>query len=172
MTSWTVARQAPLSMWFPRQEDWSGLPFPSAGDLPYSETALCLLHLQYCQVASLLLHHIINHCYSLNWISSWKFEYKLCINWFSVSVLLLMSLQSCPTLCDPIDGSPPGSIYYPTRVGRSALMTVPLRLFTMWIDNLIIENQMVLSKKRKELIILSKTDNEPLHILLLLSVIG
>ena len=26
--------QAPLSMGFPRQEHWSGLPFPSAGDLP------------------------------------------------------------------------------------------------------------------------------------------
>ena len=24
-------------------------------------------------------------------------------------LLLLLSLQSCPTLCDPIDGSPPGS---------------------------------------------------------------
>ena len=31
---WTVARQAPLSMGFSRQEDWSGLPFPSPGDLP------------------------------------------------------------------------------------------------------------------------------------------
>ena len=31
---WTVARQAPLSMGFPRQEDWSGLPFLSPGDLP------------------------------------------------------------------------------------------------------------------------------------------
>ena len=29
----TVARQAPLSMRFPRQEDWSGLPFPPPGDL-------------------------------------------------------------------------------------------------------------------------------------------
>ena len=29
----TVARQAPLSMGFPRQEYWSGLPFPSPGDL-------------------------------------------------------------------------------------------------------------------------------------------
>ena len=29
-----VARQAPLSMTFPRQEYWSGLPFPSPGDLP------------------------------------------------------------------------------------------------------------------------------------------
>ena len=34
MTPWTVARQAPLSMGFPRQEYWSGYPFPSPGDLP------------------------------------------------------------------------------------------------------------------------------------------
>ena len=33
-TLWTVACQAPLSMEFPRQEYWSGLPFPSPGDLP------------------------------------------------------------------------------------------------------------------------------------------
>ena len=31
---WTVALQAPLSMGFSRQEYWSGLPFPSPGDLP------------------------------------------------------------------------------------------------------------------------------------------
>ena len=31
---WTVARQAPLSMGFSRQECWSGLPCPSPGDLP------------------------------------------------------------------------------------------------------------------------------------------
>ena len=34
VTPWTVACQAPLSMRFPRQEYWSGLPFPSPGDLP------------------------------------------------------------------------------------------------------------------------------------------
>ena len=33
-TPWTVAYQAPLSMEFSRQECWSGLPFPSPGDLP------------------------------------------------------------------------------------------------------------------------------------------
>ena len=33
VTSWTVAHQAPLSMGFPRQEYWSGLRFPSPGDL-------------------------------------------------------------------------------------------------------------------------------------------
>ena len=31
---WTVAHQAPLSIGFFRQEYWSGLPFPSPGDLP------------------------------------------------------------------------------------------------------------------------------------------
>ena len=35
MTLWTVARQAPLSMGFPRQEYWSELPIPSPGDLPH-----------------------------------------------------------------------------------------------------------------------------------------
>ena len=34
VTPWTVAHQALLSMGFSRQEYWSGLPFPSPGDLP------------------------------------------------------------------------------------------------------------------------------------------
>ena len=33
-TQGTVARQAPPSMELSRQESWSGLPFPSPGDLP------------------------------------------------------------------------------------------------------------------------------------------
>ena len=33
-TPWTVAHQAPPPMGFSRQEYWSGLPFPSPGDLP------------------------------------------------------------------------------------------------------------------------------------------
>ena len=36
VTLWTVALQAPLSMGFPRQEYWSGLPIPSPGGLPDS----------------------------------------------------------------------------------------------------------------------------------------
>ena len=32
-TPWTVAREVLLSMGFPRQESWSGLPFPSLGNL-------------------------------------------------------------------------------------------------------------------------------------------
>ena len=35
-TPWTAACQVPLSVGFPRQEYWSGLPFPSPDDLPDS----------------------------------------------------------------------------------------------------------------------------------------
>ena len=34
VTPWSIAHKAPLSMEFSRQEYWSGLPFPSPGDLP------------------------------------------------------------------------------------------------------------------------------------------
>ena len=34
VTSWILTYQAPLSIGFPRQKYWSGLPFPPPGDLP------------------------------------------------------------------------------------------------------------------------------------------
>ena len=34
VTPWAIAHQAPLSMRFPRQEHWNGLPFPFPEDLP------------------------------------------------------------------------------------------------------------------------------------------
>ena len=34
-TPWTVAHQAPPSLEFPRQENWSGWPFPTPGELSY-----------------------------------------------------------------------------------------------------------------------------------------
>ena len=37
-TPWTLAYQAAMSMGFPRQKYWSGLPFPTPGDLPDSGT--------------------------------------------------------------------------------------------------------------------------------------
>ena len=39
-TPWTVARQAPLSIGFSRQEYWNGLPFPSPGELTDPEIEL------------------------------------------------------------------------------------------------------------------------------------
>ena len=53
-TPWTATYQATLTMGFPRQEYWSGLPFPSPGDLPDPGTKL---HLLLWQVDSLLLSY-------------------------------------------------------------------------------------------------------------------
>ena len=58
VTTWTLAHQAPLSMGFSRQEYWSGLPFPSPGDLPDPILNLNLLH---WQVDSLSLSHPGKH---------------------------------------------------------------------------------------------------------------
>ena len=46
VTPWTVAYQAPLSMGFPRQQYWNGLPFPSLGIFPTQGPNLHLLHWQ------------------------------------------------------------------------------------------------------------------------------
>ena len=82
-TPWTVAPQAPLSMGFSRQEYWSGLPFPSPGDLPNPGMEARSPALQADALPSELKGFAML-CYA-------------------------KSLQSCPTLCDPIDGSLPGS---------------------------------------------------------------
>ena len=58
VTPWTVAHQALLSMYFSRQEYWSGLPFPSLGDLPDPRIGATSLSLLHWQVDSLLLCHL------------------------------------------------------------------------------------------------------------------
>ena len=52
---WTLARQAPLSMEFSRQESWNRLPFPAPGNLPDPEMEPRLWHLLRWQVDSLPL---------------------------------------------------------------------------------------------------------------------
>ena len=55
-TPWTVAHQATLSTEFPRQEYWSGLPFPIQGIFPTTQGSNPhLLHLLHWQVDSLPL---------------------------------------------------------------------------------------------------------------------
>ena len=68
VTPWTVARQAPLTMDFSRQEHWSGLLFPSAGIFPTHGMNPHLLH---WQEDSLPLSHLaIPGCYgSLNMLA-------------------------------------------------------------------------------------------------------
>ena len=57
-TTWTVARQAPLSMEFSRQENWSGLRFPPLGIFLTKEWSLRLLCLLHWQVDSLSLSYV------------------------------------------------------------------------------------------------------------------
>ena len=54
-TPWSIALQAPLYIEFSRQENWSGLPFPSPGDLPYPGIESVFPTLQ---VDSLSLSHL------------------------------------------------------------------------------------------------------------------
>ena len=65
VTPWTTAHQAPLSMGFTRQEYWSGVPFPSPGDLPSPgiELASPALH-EYSLPAE-------PHSTSLPWLRRW-----------------------------------------------------------------------------------------------------
>ena len=85
----TVVGQPPLSMEFSSQEYWSGFPFPSLWDLPDLGSDLHLLHLLHWQVNSLPLHYLGSS------------SVRQCAQYSVV--------QSCPTFCDPMDYSPPGS---------------------------------------------------------------
>ena len=86
VTLWTIAHQAHLSMGFSRQEYWSGLPCLSPGDLPDPGI----------EPLSLTSPALAGGFFTT--LTTWK---GVCY--------AAKSLQSCPTLCDPIDGSPPGS---------------------------------------------------------------
>ena len=86
VTPWTVAYQAPQSMEFSRQEFWSGLPFPSPGDLPDPGIEPWTPELQADALPSEPSGKPIN---------SYEGEGEVA--------------RSCPTLCDPTDCSLPGS---------------------------------------------------------------
>ena len=119
---WTLAHQAPLPIRFSRQEFWSGLPCPPAGGLPIpgmepaSLTSLALvdrlfttsatweaLDMSYQSPNTLGLLHVSS---SLDLIHLYIFHIPL----NNSAAAAAKSLQSCLTLCDPIDGSPPGSL--------------------------------------------------------------
>ena len=87
VTPWTVAHSAPLSMGFPKQEYWSGLPFSSPGDLHHPEIEFGSPTLQ---VDSLPTEPPGKPT-------------------LMPAAAAAKSLQLCLTLCNSIDGSPPGS---------------------------------------------------------------
>ena len=88
VTPWNAAHQAPLSTGFSRQEYWSGLPFLSPRDLPHPGIKPASPASPALQEDSLPAELPGN-----------------CV----FPAAAAKSLQSCPTLCNPIDGSPPGT---------------------------------------------------------------
>ena len=82
VTPWTAAHQAPLSMEFSRQRYWSGLPFPSPGDLPNPriEPRSPVL-----QVDSLLSDPFINTMKP--WFSHWHISILFTIHRFVVFLI-------------------------------------------------------------------------------------
>ena len=80
MTLWTVAHQAPLSVGFPRQEYWSGLPFPSPGDLPDKRLNPGLLHCR--QILGHLNHQGNPIQFNYNFVR--KLIWCLYINYFLI----------------------------------------------------------------------------------------
>ena len=85
VTPWTVVCQAPPHIGFPRQEYWSGLPFPSPGDL------LDHLGLPHCRQTLYHLGHQEARCFSAQ--MSWMWQ------WLSFSMSLLL-------IAWPKDGTP------------------------------------------------------------------
>ena len=96
-TPWTVAFQAPLPMEFSRQEYWSGLPFPSPGDIPKPGIEPRSLPLKADALPSETPGKPASQVKSIEISSN------------DTAAAAAKSLQSCPTLCDPTDGRPPGS---------------------------------------------------------------
>ena len=84
---WTVAHQAPLSKGSSRQEYWSGLSFPTPGYLPDQGLDLGFPHCR--QIPTDLRHQRSLYIYIGDLVT-----------------------ESCPTLCDPMDCSLPGSSLY------------------------------------------------------------
>ena len=92
--------QAPVSMGFSRQEYWSGLPFPSPGNLPNPGIEPRSLTLYYgCHIMSLLIFLGGNWKQIKNVLKYWSV-----LRWKSESEVA----QSCLSLCDPMDYNLPG----------------------------------------------------------------
>ena len=82
---WTVAHQTPLSMEFSRQEYWSGLPFPSPGDLPNCGDQT---HFSYvsCTGRRILYHWHYTHVFTIH-CPPWIFFFSNNFGYISVEYL-------------------------------------------------------------------------------------
>ena len=131
--SWTIACQVPLSMGFPRQEYWSGLPFPPPGDLPNPGIESNSPVVPSCQADSLPLSHLGNpfnrfvvQSLSHVWlfVTPWTAACQASLSTIFQSLLKFMSIESViPSnhfiLCRPLILMP--SIFPSTRIFSNEL---------------------------------------------------
>ena len=139
MTSWTVAHQAPLSMGFSRQEYWSGLPFPSPGDLPNPGIELKSL-LYVCISLACMLSHF--SCVLL-FVTPWTVACQAPLS-MGFSRQEYWSGLPCPPPKDlPNPGIKPTCVMSPALQGDSLLLAQPgkpLRLHCCPINRFISTN--------------------------------
>ena len=124
MTPWTAAHQAPLSMEILQARILGGLPCPLPGILPNPGIEPRYLALwadslpseppgkpKNTGLDSLFLLQGIFPTQELNWclLHCRQILYQLRYQGSPAAAAAAKLLQSCPTLCDPIDSSPPGS---------------------------------------------------------------
>jgi len=97
---WTVALRAPLSMGFSRQEYWSGLPCPSAEDLPDPGMNLHLLHLMHWQEGSLPLVPVWAKA-GLFWVLNTISSHLLLLLFIFIKQILAITIEylQCAGLC-------------------------------------------------------------------------
>ena len=116
MAPWTVALQAPLSMGFDQREYWSGLPFPSLGDLPnpgIESVSLALASGFFTteppgKPRLTVQAQAKKHTFPFSPELEYSHLYPPDLIIAHPHVLCLVA-QSCPTLCNTIDYSSPGT---------------------------------------------------------------
>ena len=106
VTPWTIAYQASPSMGFSKQEYWSRLPFPSSGNLPDPGIKPGSPALQADALPSEPPGKMLGKTEGKK---EKRVAKHVCVlSCSAAAAAAAKSLQSCPTLCDPIGGSPPG----------------------------------------------------------------
>ena len=96
-TPWTVAHQAPLSMGFSRQEDWSGLPCPPPGDLSN-------LRIKPKSPESRALRWVLNH---LSHQGSLVYYLSIICHLFQLYIIYQLPLIYQPSIYQPTHPCPP-----------------------------------------------------------------
>ena len=109
----TVAHQASLTTEFFRQDYWSGFPFPTPRDLPDPDIKPASL------MPSVLVGRFFTTAPSGKPVYVCTYVHMcLCVHIFVCAVLCLVA-QLCPTLCNPMDCSPPGSSVHGDSPGKN-----------------------------------------------------